>query len=773
VQAETRTLTHLFQLDVRYLVPLYQRPYVWTRENQWEPLWDDITTVAEHVLTEGPSTHSPSHFLGAIVIQQQENPPGSPQQFIVIDGQQRLTTLQLMLTAAASVAQELEQADISELLRRFVYNTPLLASGDDRFKVWPTNANRAAFRAVMDPDGDGLEASDDPDNEIQEAFAYFRESIFDWATGEDVGPADARQRLAALRVTLSDLLRLVAIRLEDGDSPQVIFETLNARGTPLIALDLLKNAVFLAAASEGADTDQLYTNHWAQELDRDHWRQDRRAGRLFTKNGDLFLQYWLIAEVAEPVPVTELFETFRDSVLHRTSCPPMESLIPTLCRDAQIIRGFDDLPPGTPERRFFELLELLDTSTLLPIALVLYRSQTISPERRMRAMAILEDFLVRRMICGWTTKNYNRLAAGLISAIKDDVEHADAVIESRLAAETAPANRWPRDSDVREAVVEKDLYGQRRQDRLVVLLWRIEEQLRAEDAKAEHGLAPPTKLTLEHIMPQSWQAHWPIGDEEDAAVVREAHVHRLGNLTLTTGALNSSLSNGPWHAPDLAVDKRRALLDHSLLRLNTVVVKENPSAFDELAIDARGEWLASAILRVWPGPQADATTERGVAPPIVGTTVIKPATQQGRSTSPRRQVYAEFWSKLVAHVATERPDWQVRKQSPTNWLNFRSERFHPAYYAMSFAQGGRLRHELYIDLGSRQESEALFNRLLASRDQIEDRYGGSLHWEPLPTTQVCRIADYTPGKVVAAQEHDAYIEWFVRAGDRLRVALGE
>lgn len=96
MQAETRTLTQLFQLDVRYVIPLYQRPYVWTEQRQWSPLWEDIATVAEHVLVEGASSKSPAHFLGAIVIEQEENPPGSPQRYLVIDGQQRLTTLQLL-----------------------------------------------------------------------------------------------------------------------------------------------------------------------------------------------------------------------------------------------------------------------------------------------------------------------------------------------------------------------------------------------------------------------------------------------------------------------------------------------------------------------------------------------------------------------------------------------------------------------------------------------------------------------------------------------------
>jgi hypothetical protein len=263
--AETRTMIQLFQLDVRYVIPLYQRPYVWTEDRQWRPLWEDISVVAEHVLGEGASASSPSHFLGAIVIQQQDNPPGTPQRFMVIDGQQRLTTLQLILGAASRVAEELHVAGEDELLRRLVHNTELLAKDDARFKVWPTNVNRAAFRDVMHPDQPPSSA-DDSSNEIQEAYWFFVEEIRDWATDGGADAAESASRISALRITLSDLLKIVAIRLEAPDNAQVIFETLNGRGTPLIALDLLKNTVFLKASEQGTDTDALYDLHWRPEL---------------------------------------------------------------------------------------------------------------------------------------------------------------------------------------------------------------------------------------------------------------------------------------------------------------------------------------------------------------------------------------------------------------------------------------------------------------------------------------------------------------------------
>jgi hypothetical protein len=606
VQAETKTLTQLFQLDVRYAIPLYQRPYVWSEEKQWAPLWDDIVTVANHVLDEGANPKSPSHFLGAIVIEQQENFPGSPQHFLVIDGQQRLTTLQLVLAAAAHIAQDLGCDDQGRLLRRLTLNDPLLAKGDERFKVWPTNTNRASFVAVMDKE-QSTGHTEEPRTDIQQAYAFFCAQIRSWVSEVESDGVSTCRAFDALRVSLSGLVKLVAIRLEDGDNAQVIFETLNGRGTPLIALDLLKNAVFLKATGERADTDHLYSAYWEPELDQDYWRDNRRAGRLFTKNGDLFLQYWLVAELGEAVPATELFDTFRMRILQPAACPPMEQLIPAVARDATTLRRFQEADVGTPERRFSDLLDLLDTTTLMPVVLLLLRSDQVSAETRANAFSILESFLVRRMLCGWTTKNYNRLAASLIGAISEDLTHADTVLADRLASETASANRWPRDDDLRSVLLNKDIYGQRRQDRLVMVLHRIEEYLRDADSKSEQGLLPPSKLTLEHLIPQAWESHWPLDDSRDDPMSwRISHIHRLGNLTLTAGPLNSSISNLPWHTSDGSKDKRGSLLQHSLLKLNSSVVHDYPEHFDEHAVDERGARITEIITKLWPGPAGDA-----------------------------------------------------------------------------------------------------------------------------------------------------------------------
>jgi Protein of unknown function DUF262 len=147
----THTLSDLFGTDVRYVVPLYQRSYVWKKETHWRPLWEDVEEIISR--QADPATSPASHFLGAVVLDQEDTTPGEATTRLVIDGQQRLTTLQLLLVAGAEEAHKAGAEREARLLKRLVRNNEDLTSGDERFKVWPTNTNQAAFRAVMTADG--------------------------------------------------------------------------------------------------------------------------------------------------------------------------------------------------------------------------------------------------------------------------------------------------------------------------------------------------------------------------------------------------------------------------------------------------------------------------------------------------------------------------------------------------------------------------------------------------------------------------------------------
>jgi hypothetical protein len=598
MKPETRTVTELFERDVRYVVPLYQRPYVWDEEHQWEPLWVDMRVLLDHQVAGTWANDGWSHFLGAIVLDQETQPPGSIPLYTIIDGQQRLTTLQVFLAAAAKVAGDHGAPNEAQLLRKLAVNDPLRASEDYAFKVWPTNANRAAFRAVMREGGPAGGREDDPDNLIDEAYAYFARQIDEWIADED-GDGSLAGRVEKLRVTLCDLLKVVSITLEPGDNAQVIFETLNARGTPLLALDLVKNSVFHEASKQDFDIDRLYDDVWKPQLDDPYWREERRQGRLYRAQGELFLMHWLAMKLRKTIPATELFAMFRQEILQVNPPPDTEELIRELCRDAAILRSFDDQPEGTIERRFFDRLQQLDTTTLIPLALLLFRDPAVTVERRRHALEILESWLVRRSLLRLTTKAYNEQVAAMLAKVGADTSRADEIILEHVRSSAGDATRWPTDEDVVWFFENRDAYGTVAQSRLVMALREIEQSLYSPKVEA---VSIPTSLTLEHVMPQGWERHWSLPSDltaEDAAeakIERQMRIHRLGNLTLTAFPLNSSLSNSAW------AKKRDALNKHSKLLLNVELIDRYPEVFDESAIDERTTLLASRICAIWPGP---------------------------------------------------------------------------------------------------------------------------------------------------------------------------
>lgn len=626
MRPDKHTVQQLFERDVRYTVPLYQRPYVWDEDHQWAPLWDDIIALLQHQ-EGGDQSGLWSHFLGAIVVEQDGTLPGQIPRFTVIDGQQRLTTLQLIVAAAAKAVAGAGAENDAALLRELTVNNPRKASGIEQLKVWPTNANRAAFTAVMSANGPPPGHVNDPGNRIDEAFDYFTERIAEYITdtGEDetepsggVTPAlgslqaaspvadDARSRpdpavaarVERLRITLCDLLKVVSITLEADDNAQVIFETLNARGTPLLALNLVKNAAFHQAARQGRDTDSLYEQVWRPQLDDGYWRQERRQGRLNRPIAELFLMHWLTMSLERLIPATELFATFRQSILAPDT--DAEALIRELCADAEVMRSFDTPPPRTPEAEFFTRLSALDAGTVLPIVLLLFRSPEVTEEQRRRGLRILESWLTRRALMRLTAKNYNRLVPRLVARMKADIERADDALLQALSGAEGEISRWPGDAEFTEFLRTREVYGTVSQPRLVMALAAAEASLYTNKTDVP---VLADNLSLEHLIPQEWETHWPLtgtdgapleGEAlERASIERWARLNRLGNLTIVTQPLNAAMSHSPW-------EKKRAELNrHSKLLLNAELAERD--TWDEQAIDERGRWLAQRLAIIWPG----------------------------------------------------------------------------------------------------------------------------------------------------------------------------
>ena len=488
------TLQDMFGERVHYEVPIYQRPYVWDESEQWEPLWVDVRELAERRLAghEGPL----AHFLGAIVIELVSAEPGRVKVYSVIDGQQRITTLQLVLAALRDVAEELTDgraAELDELLR----NKGRHAVGDLKFKVCPSGHDRPAFQATVTGDGAFVAEAEG----ITGAYSFFRSRIAHWLN--DSGAADVEARLDALQDTLDGLIQVVAIQLDGTSDAQVVFETLNSRGADLTSLDLVKNSLLQQARREGADPGLLHKQRWEPAFgDTDYWLEEVRQGRYTRARSDLFLDALAHDAHGQASSVQHLFADFRKEFLATDTGRSADVVLAELTRAAQTYRSFDDLDAASVEGKFFSRLATLDTTTLLPVALLLFDSG-LAEHRRRRALRALESWLVRRMMLGATTQHYNRLLASLLAALhaEPDLDHADDVIVATLRGFANPTDQWPGDPAVVTRLLEQPLYYSINTRRIRLLLTACEERI-GEAAKAE-GVAVPPGLTVEHALPQN------------------------------------------------------------------------------------------------------------------------------------------------------------------------------------------------------------------------------------------------------------------------------
>ena len=291
----------LFQKDVRYTIPPFQRPYVRSQDDQWEPLWEDVRNVAENYLEElersgnngieAEQKTSP-HFLGAVVLKQVPTPSKEIDQREVIDGQQRVTTLQLLLDAIQQICEESDQPYVRRAaprLAKLVTNDEELIEDDkfQIFKLWPTRGDREAFRHAMD---NGLAANDFEESLIVQAHEFFKLQARKWLQ-DAAGPIEPR--IDALEAAATSMLQMVVIDLSPQDDPNLIFETLNARGTPLEQSGLIKNFVLSQERDRQGDI-------WGN-LDDGWWRIEVRQGRLLRPRLDMLLNYWLVMRTGSEV----------------------------------------------------------------------------------------------------------------------------------------------------------------------------------------------------------------------------------------------------------------------------------------------------------------------------------------------------------------------------------------------------------------------------------------------------------------------------------------
>ena len=304
----------------------------------------------------------------------------------------------------------------------------------DKFKVWPTQRDRPQFQDVVTA-GSRKEVEKkhplrrrkyarkyDPRPRMIEAYLFFYERLAKFFEGDGeqplCGEAPLLGRLEESFQALKNALQVVVIDLESGDDAQVIFETLNARGEPLLPADLLRNFIFLRAARHGEPQEALYEQYWKQ-FDDPFWRQEVRQGRLSRPRSDLLMQHFLSSRQGVDIPVKHLFVEYKFWISKEQPFQTVREELETLSRQGEEFRRIIAPSKDDHLRPLMLFMDAFDIRTAYPLLLFLLDAKL--PETDWDEIAtILESYLLRRAVCGRSTKNYNRIFLQITKALRRD-----------------------------------------------------------------------------------------------------------------------------------------------------------------------------------------------------------------------------------------------------------------------------------------------------------------------------------------------------------------
>lgn len=619
------TVFELFERQQRYVVPLFQRPYVWSQDKQWVPLWEDISAKAEEVIGSQRFNHrEPSnHFMGAIVLNPIKTIGLQVTGKSIIDGQQRLTTLQIILFALRDFMKATKNQDLLPTIELHTENQCKMEQPVERYKVWPTNADRREFEAIFNAGSpEKLKAMyppvrrkyfrhPDPPPTLVSAYLFFYDSIKSFVNvdnNEDgtLTTEDQTERLSALVEAFKRHLEIVTIDLDEHDNPQMIFETLNFRGEPLLPSDLIRNFVFLEATRSKAKVEDLYNQYWlvydqsGPNGEKNFWKRPETQGRIERQRIDLFVFHYLVYQTVGEIFISKLYQEFRDWWSQEPRQVEIE--LKNLQTHSQLFQQFYEPDTNTRTGVFLRRLRLLEVTTVYPLLLhLMSKDSKTLPQSELEGMLIdLESYLVRRLVCGLTTKNYNNVFLSLLRNIQKADRLDRAALRTLLGNLTGDSARWPEDDEFMKAWLSRPAYSQLGH-RTRMVLEAIDLQMRTNKQESAYGNLE--QLTIEHLMPQAWQANYPlpgnlsVEERLNATVNRDNLLHTLGNLTLLTLALNDSINNGPFPK------KHGEITKQSELRLNADLLNlPQPLEWNEDAILKRGQKLFSIAAQIWPHP---------------------------------------------------------------------------------------------------------------------------------------------------------------------------
>ncbi|MGV9213983.1 GmrSD restriction endonuclease domain-containing protein [Micromonospora sp. RB23] len=569
VAAHETTLRELLEGAKQYRVPLYQRTYSWTNA-QLGRLWEDIRKLAE----ERGDDPSLTHFIGSLVLAPSPTHGPSVSEFLVVDGQQRLTTLSILLCAIRDHRATYEDPDHRDRINQeYLINK---YKPTHRLKLVPTQADRASYEACLEatPQAGGSD-------QVGAAYRFFAAQLA--AVDDPDDPMDIER----IEDAVISGMALVSVVAQAGDNVYRIFESLNNTGLKLTQADLLRNYLFMRLPSRG---EAVYDSLWLPL-------------QKHLSSGELEQLFWLDLVHSNPdIKQTDTYtgQQARLNGLHTEA--EIEAEVRRFCRLGALLRVI--LHPeeeSEPEvRQRLARLNAWDTTTVLPLLLHLLdrrKQGTATSQQIASAMLYVESYFIRRLLIGRATASINRILLRIVTDMRADLPVDEAV----RAYLSVGRKYFATDASLREAVRSIPFYlNGRATQRKLVLQW-LEESYGSKEPVA------PASLTIEHVLPQSPTAEWrqALGEdlqgEESFAEVHEALVHTLGNLTLT--GYNAELSNSSFLV-------KRAQLGKSGISLNREIADQKRWGRPEIL--ARADALAERIIAHWPGPTEEARNRSDV-----------------------------------------------------------------------------------------------------------------------------------------------------------------
>lgn len=559
MKATEASLLAFLKKSPQFVIPIYQRTYSWT-EKECRQLWSDILRAG---LEEAISVH----FIGSIVyIEDGLSQVSHQAPLLVIDGQQRLTTVTLLLAALANTLNDEEPIDgfSARKIRNYYLLNPE-EDGERHFKLLLSQTDKASLTSIVSE----KENHSEPSVRIMENYALFQDLI----SGMKVDLAPLCKGLAKLVVVDIALSR-------DQDNPQLIFESMNSTGRELSQADLIRN--FILMGLEPKLQSSLYEQYW-RPMERDFGQE------AYNAHFDSFMRHYLTVKTGEIPRLNDVYEAFKG---HARTPAITEAGIEELVKD---IRNFAQYyckmalraEADQDLKLAFDDLRELKVEVAYPFMMELYSDYStglLAKDEFLETVRLVESYVFRRAICAIPTNSLNKTFATFTKSLKKDRYLESIQAHFKLLPSY---RRFPSDEEFRRDIKTRDLYNFRSRS---YWLRRFENYGRKERV-------PVNEYTIEHIMPQSenLSSSWKAALGDDWQQIHETYLHTLGNLTLT--GYNSEYSDRPFH------EKRdmEGGFKQSPIRLNGGLGETE--SWTEEAIKARADKIASRVCDVWSAPK--------------------------------------------------------------------------------------------------------------------------------------------------------------------------